>query len=225
METERLIKTKKIPAIKICGIRREEETEYLNEAGVEYAGFVLYEKSRRYIEIAEAENLFRKLNKDIKKVAVVVNPDAKLAEEVKCAGFDIMQIHGEFLGQAKAACTIPVWRAVNLQENRCGIVQSEQNALPQGILLDAKEFGSGKTFDWQAFCENAREDYSSFRRALAKQNGVFILAGGLCSDNVAEGIHLFEPDVVDVSSNVEDANGKNRKKILEFVHKVREEVR
>ncbi len=31
-----------MPKIKICGITRPQEAECLNEAGVEYAGFVFY---------------------------------------------------------------------------------------------------------------------------------------------------------------------------------------
>ena len=48
-----------MPEIKICGITRPEETDYLNEAGVEYAGFVFYEKSRRNVTLAKAKELMR----------------------------------------------------------------------------------------------------------------------------------------------------------------------
>ena len=49
----------------------------------------------------------------------------------------------------------------------------------------------------------------------------FILAGGLTPANVREGIELFHPDVVDVSSGVEGTKGKSREKIEEFVREVR----
>lgn len=35
--------------IKICGIRTPAEAEYLNRYPVDYAGIVLYEKSKRYV--------------------------------------------------------------------------------------------------------------------------------------------------------------------------------
>ena len=37
--------------IKICGITGEDEIAALNETGVDYAGFVLYEKSKRYVTV------------------------------------------------------------------------------------------------------------------------------------------------------------------------------
>ena len=61
----------KVPQIKICGITQDEEIQWLNEADVSYAGFVLYEKSCRYIPISKTQELFEKLNDNIKKVAVV----------------------------------------------------------------------------------------------------------------------------------------------------------
>ena len=38
-----------------------------------------------------------------------------------------------------------------------------------------------------------------------------MLAGGLTADNVSEGIRIFEPDIVDVSSGVENETGKDEK--------------
>ena len=49
----------------------------------------------------------------------------------------------------------------------------------------------------------------------------FILAGGLNASNVEEGIRLFEPDAVDVSSGVESTGGKDRNLIKEFTGKVK----
>ena len=45
------------------------------------------------------------------------------------------------------------------------------------------------------------------RREWQERRIPFILAGGLSSENVEEGIRLFEPDVVDVSSSVEVEHG------------------
>ena len=36
--------------IKICGIRREEDCGYINEAMPDYAGFIFWEHSFRYID-------------------------------------------------------------------------------------------------------------------------------------------------------------------------------
>lgn len=48
-----------------------------------------------------------------------------------------------------------------------------------------------------------------------------MLAGGLTADNVSEGIRIFEPDIVDVSSGVENETGKDEEKIRRFVEQVK----
>ena len=50
------------PKIKICGLTRPEESEYLNEYSVDYAGFVFYEKSKRNISFERADEIMKNLN-------------------------------------------------------------------------------------------------------------------------------------------------------------------
>ena len=45
----------------------------------------------------------------------------------------------------------------------------------------------------------------------------FILAGGLNTDNLKQGIELFEPDVVDVSSGVEKDGHKDEMLVDKFI--------
>ena len=54
-----------------------------------------------------------------------------------------------------------------------------------------------------------------------------VLAGGLTPENVGRGIALFEPDVVDVSSGVERADGhfgKDEEKIRRFTEEVQKAI-
>ena len=147
----------KVPQIKICGITQDEEIQWLNEADVSYAGFVLYEKSCRYIPISKTQELFEKLNDNIKKVAVAVNPDVTMVKQVMDAGFDILQVHGNLTEEVLAVTEIPVWRAVNLTDaNIFEELVREYRDLSidekiTALLMDAKEFGSGKTFGWDAY--------------------------------------------------------------------------
>ncbi len=200
--------------IKICGITRECEAEYLSEAGVDYAGFVLYEKSKRYLEIPRAIEIFKKLKKDIIKVAVTVDPDEELLEEIEQAGFDVLQVHKNLRAEVQSRCTLPIWYAVNLhrQEELAECFHC-RGAEVAGYVIDAPEAGSGRTFDWHAWDETRWRDGLSGKK--------FILAGGLTPANVAEGIRIFHPDVVDVSSGVEGVNGKNREKIIQFAEAAR----
>lgn len=84
----------------------------------------------------------------IKTVAVTVNPALDLIDEIIEAGFDILQIHKmqEFPENLK----IPVWVACQVRSRE----EAEEINVPDGIsgiLLDAPEYGSGKTFSWQDF--------------------------------------------------------------------------
>ena len=218
----------KVPQIKICGITQDEEIQWLNETGVSYAGFVLYEKSSRYVPVNKTKELLKKLNNGIKKVAVTVSPDVKMMKQVMDVGFDILQVHGNLTEEVLAVTEIPVWRAVNLTDANIfeELVRKYRDLSIDekitALLMDAKEFGSGKTFGWDAYeRDEGKEMLRQLRQILEKEQIQFVLAGGLTPDNVGRGIDIFSPDVVDVSSGVEkepgQGTGKDREKIQKFV--------
>lgn len=206
------------PKIKICGIKREAEAEYLNEAGVDYGGFVFYEKSRRNVSIKEAQNIARRLYPGIKKVAVAVSPKENLAKAISQAGFDILQVHGEFHPEILKA-GISLWRAVNITDKKklqdILLKESSWGDAFAGFVADGGGYGGGEPFDWEGL-------KSTVGKLKTESGKMLILAGGLHAGNVERGIRYFSPDVVDVSSGVEEEKGKSREKILEFVRKVRE---
>jgi phosphoribosylanthranilate isomerase len=220
-----------IPQIKICGITDIRETEYLNEYGVDYAGFVFYPPSKRNVTIDKAVQIAKELDPVIKKVAVLVSPDVSQIEAIQEAGFaDILQIHKDIDIRVLRAADLPVWRAVNISSMHnlddaaymneidadmltARITDTDEDLLTAkitAIVVDAPDFGSGKTFDWGT------------GQIKIKSNLKFILAGGLNASNVAEGIRIFGPNIVDVSSGVEGEHGKSREKIAGFVKAVRE---
>ena len=213
--------------IKICGLTRCEETDYLNEAKVDYAGFVFYEKSKRNVDLKQAEEIMKQLDTGIKRVAVTVSPDSNLIERIQNSGFDIIQVHKE-LGESELdIINIPVWYAVNISnddelEDKIRMLDSfneiNRNKI-KGIVVDAPDFGSGRPFNWKKSKRLMKAGAQSPPDIISSRD--FILAGGLNAANVAEGIKIFNPDVVDVSSSVEGNNGKDRDRIIEFVNAVR----
>ncbi len=213
--------------IKICGLTKEREAEYLNEAEADYAGFVFYEKSKRFVEFNKARKIMNTLSKDVKRVAVVVSPDVEMLERLSELPIDILQVHGKLSEDIINSAQIPIWRAINLEDNQddretikelTESFREKENKL-EGILFDAPVFGSGKTFEWD---EKAGAVDNIFSEAL--KNKKLILAGGLNSLNVGRGIGIFKPNIVDVSSGVEGDAGKDRKKILEFVAMARNSI-
>ena len=214
-------KSLKQPRIKICGITRPEEAEYLNEYGADYAGLVFYEKSRRNVSFADAERILKHLDQKILKTAVVVSPSEDFVKEIEQLGFDILQVHGNLTPEIRKTTGIPIWYAVNITSKDAlyAFFQKEEELGTDKILgyaADGAGYGGGKPFDWDGLSKSVRE----FTKG--KQ---LILAGGLTEDNVRQGIRFFEPDVVDVSSGVEEDGKKSREKIERFIRKVRKDER
>ena len=135
--------------IKICGLTRPEEADFLNENRADYAGFVLfYEKSKRNMTIGDTLPIRQRLDPAIKTVAVTVSPTPEMIRQICGAGFDYIQIHGTFPADpAGSGCTIPIFRAVNMKD--ASSLQEAAGAMGvAGLLFDAPKPGSGRTFDW-----------------------------------------------------------------------------
>ena len=103
--------------VKICGITTETEIGYLNESEADYAGFVFWEKSKRYITLQKAKKLKDKLINHIKTVAVMVSPEIEFVKEIENAGFDILQIHGELKPEVLNKAVKPIWYAQNIKNS------------------------------------------------------------------------------------------------------------
>ncbi len=197
--------------IKICGLTKPDEATYLNEEKVDYAGMVLFfEKSKRNITIKQAEQIMKKLDKRIKRVAVVVKPSLDQVKEIEQAGFDLIQIHGEVRQEILEETTIPIWKAFNVSDMQDFETYQSMERV-KGYVFDAAKPGSGETFDWKLMDR------------IPRDHKLLMLAGGLNQENVAEAIRYLHPDGVDVSSSVEctDRQEKNQTKVKDFVKAVR----
>lgn len=198
--------------VKICGITTETEIGYLNESEADYAGVVFWEKSKRYVTLQKAKKLKDKLINHIKTVAVMVSPEIEFVKEIENAGFDILQIHGELKPEVINKAVKPIWYAQNIK-NSSDIADFGIDQNISAIVIDGEKYGGGKTFDWTADAVNKRMDIKI----------PIVLAGGLNSKNVIDGIEKFQPDIVDVSTGVEGTSGKDKKLILDFIERVKHE--
>ena len=194
--------------IKICGITRFVDIEYLNELRPDYAGFV-FAKSKRQVNVDIASNLIKNLNDNIKKVGVFVNEDPAvvlaIAEDLK---LQVLQFHGhedqEYINKFKG---YEIWKALEISS--INSISEMKNYNCAKFLLDNSTSGSGKRFKWDLI-EKKVNDYS------------IMLAGGLTSENIERGIMKLTPYGVDVSSGVESDGFKDYALIKEFIRKVRE---
>ena len=206
---------KKHTLIKICGVTSIKEAEFLNKHEVDFAGFVLfYPKSKRNLNIEKAKEIMAALKDSIQTVAVVVSPTIEQAKEIERAGFAYIQIHKDVPQGFYEQCSIPVLKAFNVNDME-HFEEYHKNKAIAGYVFDAVEPGSGKVFDWKLV------------KNIPRDEKLFLLAGGLCSENVSEAISYIKPDGVDVSSGVEyddsqgKETGKDPERIAAFVKAVR----
>lgn len=191
--------------IKICGLFRLCDTDFVNEAMPDYVGFVFYEKSHRYITLEQAENLRQKISSAIKTVGVFVNASYDEIEKACFAKIiDVVQLHGDedgiyLAGLRKKIPNIPIWQAFRIHSKED--VQLAMESTADMVLLDNGK-GTGNSFDW------------SF---LDEVNRPYILAGGLNPEKIAQAVSRFHPDVIDISSGVESAGVKDKEKIFKAV--------
>jgi phosphoribosylanthranilate isomerase len=99
-----------------------------------------------------------------------------------------------------------VWAALRVEGDALPAHAADLFAAADAVVVDAKVAGgalggTGVALPWAAARRRAR--------GRARQHDV-VLAGGLRSANVAEAIASLAPDVVDVSSGVEESPGVKR---------------
>ena len=191
--------------IKICGLFRECDIDFVNEAGPEYIGFILrFPASHRCIEPEQAALLRKKLAPGIRAVGVFVDqPPERVCEDARNIGLDVIQLHGSedeaYLTALRRMTPLPLWKAFRIR-NLSDLERAAESSADE-ILLDSG-YGTGNAFDW------------SLAKGFSRP---FILAGGLNAQLIAQARKRLAPHTVDLSSGVETDGVKDREKILAAV--------
>lgn len=197
--------------IKICGIYRPQDIDFVNEAKPDYIGFVFYKKSHRNVTPNQAKNLKAMLSNVIQAVGVFVDDDkeyiAKLANDNT---IDLIQLHGnedsEYIAELKKLTNKPIIKAIQIQNTEdLEKIETTFNAESDYVMFDSGK-GSGQMFNWGIAGE--------------VEKPIFV-AGGLNAENVVDAIRIFKPFAVDISSGVETNKVKDKEKIVEIVNLVR----
>lgn len=197
--------------IKLCGMFREQDIEYVNAAKPDYIGFiVMFPKSHRNIDLETALRLKKRLSPEIKSVAVSVNaPVERFAEFTNSGAADVLQLHGsedaEYIAALRRLTDVPLIKAVKVA-SPADIEKA--NLLDVDFLLLDSGTGSGKAFDHSLID----------RERITKP---FFLAGGLTPENVRAAALETKPYGVDMSSGIETNKVKDREKILAAVNEIR----
>lgn len=201
---------------KICGLTTPEAIEAAAEAGAAYVGFVFFPKSPRNISLAEAEVLALSVPPGIVKVALTVNADDALIDDIAALPIDMFQLHGSEsptrVAEVKARTGLPVMKAIGVADASDLERIADYEGVADQILVDAKPpkggevpGGNGLAFDWRLI---EGRDWAR----------PWMLAGGLDPSNVSAAVRLTGAAQIDVSSGVESTPGiKDIERIRAFM--------
>lgn len=206
--------------VKICGLNSEIAAQAAAEA--DFAGFIFFPRSPRYVTPAQAADLARLLPRPVKRVAVLVDPDdATLDQTLAAFDADLIQLHGgetpERVAAIKQRAGRPAIKALPVREAADFAAAASYTEVVDWLMFDAKPpkrrdalpGGNAVSFDWKLLVG----------RQFARP---WFLSGGLTPSNVRQALDITHAPAVDVSSGVEDQPGrKNPFKIKHFIQSVR----
>ncbi|MDR2633737.1 MAG: phosphoribosylanthranilate isomerase [Treponema sp.] len=200
--------------VKICGLCREEDVSFANEAMPDLVGFV-FAPSRRRVSPTQAARLRERLKEPIGSVGVFVNAAvADIAALVADGLISWVQLHGNedeaYLRALKACCSAALIRAIRVEGPEDLVPRRQPAQLADYLLLDSGPGGTGRSFQWDLL--------GDWRPGLP-----YFLAGGITLDRLEEAL-AYRPYGIDVSSGVETGGLKDRDKMLRLVARVREGV-
>ena len=206
--------------IKLCGLKEPSHIEAAFNLGIKYLGFVFFEKSPRFLRNDSAKSLISLTPPGIIKVGLVVNPSDECLNSISGLNLDMIQLHGSEsinrVKEIKSKFNFSLIKAICIKEKKDLDLVESYSEVADHLLIDAKPSsnaslpgGNGIKFDWTI---------------LEKKSWSFpwFLAGGLNANNITEALRMTKAKKVDLSSGVEDSNGrKSINKIKSFVKKIK----
>ena len=198
---------------KICGISDSKTLEYLIEHPnpPQYIGFIVnYPKSKRFIKYDQLKDLL-KINKNNSKfVAVLVEPDENILEEIKDLPFDYYQIYDCSPNKIKIIIekyNKKIIVAITVKDQNDVVKYMDYNDCSDIILFDSKGYEKSISFDHQLIKN-------------LKMNKKLMLAGNIqVKDNLENYKEIA--DIIDISGGVETSGLKDISKINIFLNKIK----
>ncbi len=197
---------------KICGVSDSKTLEYIinHNYPPNFIGFIVnFKKSKRYVNYKTLKELLKIDKKNCFYVAVLVNPDQNILEEIKDLPFDYYQLY-------------------DCDPSK---IQSIKNRYKKKIIVaitvensdDVKKY---KIFsdvaDIYLFDSKGYEKSISFNHALIKNikfDKEVMLAGNIqLNDNIENYIKIA--DIIDISGGLETSGSKDISKIEIFLNKL-----
>ena len=199
--------------IKICGLHPIRDTQICIDLGVNFLGYVFYEKSPRNLKFEELQEL-KNFNKQRSSfVAVTVNPSNDLIKDMVLENFDYIQLHGsetnERLKEIKAM-GLKIIKAIKIKDK-----------------IDIDNYKKYNNADIILFDTPGMEKSIKFPEKLITKlpkGEKYALAGSISENNI-ENIAKLGVTFCDLSSSLESdtqVGYKDHQKIKRFLEKINE---
>ncbi len=200
--------------IKVCGLREPDNIAEISLLGIDYMGFIFYEKSSRNFDVFASIPSFP----NIKKVGVFVNSEIdfvlQMFEEKK---IDYLQLHGQenvaYCEQLKKAGA-GIIKVFSVGEDFDFEQTKPYASVCDYFLFDTKgkrPGGNGIVFNWQLLTH-----YDA--------DVPFFLSGGIGPESVSaiKALHLEKLHAIDVNSKFEMKPArKDVGQLKKFIHELR----
>ena len=195
--------------IKICGLNSIDEVEAVHKNGAFWYGLIFYEPSPRNITLEKAKYLVCNGPSDIKPVAVTVDCNLEKIRKIANIGVKTIQLHGKedssFCKYLKNNFDFEIIKALSIESSSDVLLAKKYIDCVDWILFDYKSRelpgGTGRSFNWEIL-RNSKLNYK------------WILSGGLDYNNVLSALEITKANALDVSSGVEDKDGKKSKNLI-----------
>ena len=135
-----------VKGIKICGVSDLETLNYIvnHQFPPRFVGFITnYKKSRRYVEYEKLKKLVNIKKKETNFVAVLVDPDHKVLEQIKELNFDFYQLYDvspEKTNIIKEKYNIKIITALTISSQKDVDIYKDYDEVSDLILFDGKGY-------------------------------------------------------------------------------------
>ena len=199
--------------IKICGLHPVRDVQFCIDLGIDFLGFVFYEKSPRNIDLKEIYKLKLYNKRSSKFVAVTVNPSDEFIRNFVLGTFEYIQLHG-----SESRERIKKIKTMGLKIIKAVKISQES---------DIYEYKNYNDADILLFDTPGMEQSIEFPKDLISKlpkGDKYALAGSISHNNI-ENIKKLGVNFFDLSSSLEkdaEIGYKDHQKIKRFIDKVNE---
>ena len=197
---------------KICGVSDSKTLDYIvnHKYPPQFIGFIVnYPKSRRYVDIKILKELTKINKKNSLYVAVLVNPEKDILEEIKDLPFDYYQLYD---------CSVDKMRSIKNTYNKKIIaaltIENSEDVKNYQLFKDVSDI---YLFDGKGY-----EKSISFKHTLIeniKSDKKVMLAGNIQINDDFKKYKKIS-DIIDISGGLETSGLKDINKIETFLNKL-----